>query len=62
MDRENGMPDGKKLEFTNVTADDVAEAAGVSRWTVNRAFRKEASISRKSLEKVMIAAERLGYV
>ncbi|EHS49024.1 transcriptional regulator, LacI family [Rhizobium sp. PDO1-076] len=56
------MPDGKKLEFTNVTADDVAEAAGVSRWTVNRAFRKEASISRKSLEKVMIAAERLGYV
>ncbi|MGK6316451.1 substrate-binding domain-containing protein [Neorhizobium sp. DT-125] len=56
------MPDGKKLEFANVTADDVAAAAGVSRWTVNRAFRKEASISRKSLEKVMIAAERLGYV
>ena len=29
----------------NVTADDVAAAAGVSRWTVNRAFKKEASIS-----------------
>lgn len=56
------MPDGKKLDFENVTADDVAAAAGVSRWTVNRAFRKQASISRKSLEKVMAAAERLGYV
>jgi DNA-binding LacI/PurR family transcriptional regulator len=48
--------------ITNVTADDVAAAAGVSRWTVNRAFRKEASISPKSLEKVMKAAKKLGYV
>lgn len=44
-----------------ITADDVAEAAGVSRWTVARAFKKDASISRKSREKVMAAAERLGY-
>lgn len=46
----------------NVTADDVAAAAGVSRWTVNRAFRKEASISARTREKVMTAAETLGYV
>lgn len=45
-----------------VTADDVAAAVGVSRWTVNRAFRKDASISAKSREKVLAAAKRLGYV
>lgn len=45
-----------------VTADDVATLAGVSRWTVNRAFKKDASISKKSREKVMLAAETLGYV
>lgn len=44
-----------------VTADDVAAAAGVSRWTVARAFKKDASISHKSREKVMLAAEKLGY-
>ncbi|WP_444738172.1 LacI family DNA-binding transcriptional regulator [Paracoccus sp. NSM] len=44
-----------------VTADDVAAAAGVSRWTVARAFKKDASISRKSREKVLAAAEALGY-
>lgn len=45
-----------------VTAEDVAELAGVSRWTVNRAFKQDASISKKSREKVMSAAEKLGYV
>lgn len=45
-----------------VTADDVAALAGVSRWTVNRAYRKDASISAKSRKKVMKAAESLGYV
>lgn len=44
-----------------VTADDVAELAGVSRWTVNRAFKKDASISEKSRKKVLEAAEQLGY-
>lgn len=44
-----------------VTADDVAQAAGVSRWTVSRAFRKDASISTKAREKVLAAAEALGY-
>lgn len=46
----------------SVTADDVAALAGVSRWTVNRAFKKDASISTKSREKVMAAAESIGYV
>ena len=45
-----------------MTADDVAIAAGVSRWTVNRAFKKDASISAKSREKVMSAAQALGYI
>ncbi|MFK7893185.1 MAG: LacI family DNA-binding transcriptional regulator [Granulosicoccus sp.] len=44
-----------------ITADDVAELAGVSRWTVNRAFKKDASISTKSLAKVLAAATQLGY-
>lgn len=57
------MPIEKSSPFPgNITADDVAAEAGVSRWTVNRAFRKDASISSKSLEKVRVAAERLGYV
>lgn len=45
-----------------VTADDVAARAGVSRWTVARAFKKDASISDKTRIKVMAAAETLGYV
>lgn len=45
-----------------VTADDVARLAGVSRWTVTRAFKKDASISAKSRDKVARAAEALGYV
>jgi DNA-binding LacI/PurR family transcriptional regulator len=44
-----------------ITADDVAAAAGVSRWTVGRAFRKDASISEKSRRKVLAAAQLLGY-
>ncbi|MES0811719.1 LacI family DNA-binding transcriptional regulator [Roseibium sp. SCPC15] len=45
-----------------VTADDVAAEAGVSRWTVNRAFRQNASISEESRKRVTEAAEKLGYV
>lgn len=44
-----------------VTADDVAAAAGVSRWTVARAFKKDASISRASRDRVLAAADALGY-
>ena len=51
-----------KQQDNQVTADDVAALAGVSRWTVNRAYKKDASISPKSREKVMTAAETLGYV
>ncbi|WP_417691214.1 LacI family DNA-binding transcriptional regulator [Roseibium sp.] len=53
----------KKIDLPeNVTADDVAAEAGVSRWTVNRAFKKAASISPATREKVMAAAQSLGYV
>lgn len=45
-----------------VTADDVAARAGLSRWTVTRAFKKESSISAGSRRRVMEAAEALGYV
>lgn len=45
----------------SVTADLVAAEAGVSRWTVNRAFRSDASISEKSRRRVLEAAEKLGY-
>lgn len=45
-----------------VTADDVAERAGVSRWTVARAFKKDGAISAKARAKVMAAATELGYV
>ncbi|MFV0292965.1 MAG: LacI family DNA-binding transcriptional regulator [Paracoccus sp. (in: a-proteobacteria)] len=58
MDR---MTDDNPDEPVVVTADDVAAAAGLSRWTVARAFKKDASISLRSREKVMAAAERLGY-
>lgn len=54
--------DKKSSQSVSVTADDVAKVAGVSRWTVNRAFKKDASISEKSRLKVMEAAEQLGYL
>lgn len=50
------------LEREVVTAQDVAEAAGVSRWTVTRAFRPGGSISEATRKKVMDAVARLGYV
>ncbi|MER5172827.1 LacI family DNA-binding transcriptional regulator [Thioclava kandeliae] len=55
-------PEASTAYGSYVTADDVARAAGVSRWTVNRAFRKDASISAKAREKVMQAAADLGYI
>jgi len=44
-----------------VTATDVAKLAGVSKWTVSRAFTKGASISESSLKKVQQSADALGY-
>jgi LacI family transcriptional regulator len=44
-----------------VTALDVARAAGVSKWTVTRAFKPGASITEESRRRVMAVADRLGY-
>jgi len=46
----------------HVTSDDVAAVAGVSRWTVNRAFKSQSSISANTRDRVMKAAKELGYV
>ncbi|MGX7875215.1 LacI family DNA-binding transcriptional regulator [Mesorhizobium sp. ORM6] len=43
------------------TARDVAEQAGVSKWTVIRAFTPGASITESSRAKVMAVAEKLNY-
>ena len=43
------------------TAQEVAEAAGVSKWTVIRAFKPGASITPASREKVLDAARSLRY-
>lgn len=43
------------------TAQDVAVQAGVSKWTVIRAFTPGASIAEASRQKVLTAAEALGY-
>jgi DNA-binding LacI/PurR family transcriptional regulator len=43
------------------TATDVARLAGVSKWTVSRAFKKDASIAEKSRAEILEAASRLGY-
>ncbi|MTD27657.1 LacI family DNA-binding transcriptional regulator [Erwinia sorbitola] len=43
------------------TASDVAKRAGVSKWTVSRAFIPGASVSDRAREKVLAAAGELGY-
>ncbi|MFS2222728.1 LacI family DNA-binding transcriptional regulator [Pantoea sp. B65] len=43
------------------TASDVARVAGVSKWTVSRAFTAGASISNTARVQVLAAAESLGY-
>jgi LacI family transcriptional regulator len=43
------------------TAQDVADLAGVSKWTVIRAFTPGASITEVTRSKVMAAAEKLNY-
>ncbi len=48
--------------FTKVTADDVAAAAGVSRWTVTRAFKSDAPVSAQTRANVLEAAKRIGYL
>jgi len=46
---------------TRATASDVAEKAGVSKWTVSRAFTHGASISDRARLAVLAAAKDLGY-
>lgn len=43
------------------TASDVAQRAGVSKWTVSRAFTPGASVSEQAKERVLAAAQELGY-
>ncbi|EKD98640.1 MAG: hypothetical protein ACD_23C00329G0003 [uncultured bacterium] len=43
------------------TAEDVAKEAGVSRWTVTRAYTEGSNISNKSRDLVLAVADRLGY-
>lgn len=56
------MEDTDFFNTESITADHVAKAAGVSRWTVARAFKKDASISARTRDKVLAVAEKLGYV
>lgn len=57
MTEQNNRDSGR----AKVTAADVAERAGVSKWTVSRAFTAGASISPDSLKAVLKAADELGY-
>ena len=52
----------KRLPRQSVTADAVARKIGLSRWTVARAFKNDASISAATRKMVMEAAEELGYL
>lgn len=49
------------IKHHKATASDVAEKAGVSKWTVSRAFTPGASISDSARESVLAAAAELGY-
>lgn len=51
----------KSAKRQKVTARDVAIRAGVSKWTVSRAFTPGASISEKARESVLSIAQELGY-
>ena len=55
------MANKKLSEAIGATSYDVAELAGVSQSAVSRAFRKGASVSPKTREKIMRAAKQLGY-
>ena len=49
------------LKRHKATASDVAAKAGVSKWTVSRAFTPGASISDKARDSVLAIAKELGY-
>lgn len=50
-----------KIKSSKVTSVEVAELAGVSRWTVSRAFAADKPISEEARQRVLLAAEQLGY-
>jgi DNA-binding LacI/PurR family transcriptional regulator len=52
----------KRPPGESVTADAVAKKVGLSRWTVARAFKNDASISIATRKTVLDAAEELGYL
>lgn len=56
MTKDSSAPKQQKA-----TASDVAKLAGVSKWTVSRAFTPGASVSGKAQKKVLAAAAELGY-
>lgn len=51
----------EKSNSKKATANEVAELAGVSKYTVLRAFKEGASISPHAREAVMAAADKLGF-
>ncbi|MEG3135949.1 LacI family DNA-binding transcriptional regulator [Rouxiella sp. T17] len=53
--------DSTAAKQLKATASDVAKRAGVSKWTVSRAFTPGASVSDKAQKKVLAAAAELGY-
>jgi DNA-binding LacI/PurR family transcriptional regulator len=55
------MDSGMSDQNTTVTAFDVAKLAGVSQSAVSRVFTPGASASKRTIEKVQAAAEKLGY-
>lgn len=50
-----------EISDRKVTASDVAERAGVSKWTVSRAFTEGAPVAPQVRKRVLQAAEELGY-
>ena len=57
------MSDGKTLRKSHgvVTAQDVADRAGVSLTTVSRCFSDAGPVSKKTLDRVLSVASQLGY-
>lgn len=55
------IDDSSKSVTRRASSADVARAAGVSKWTVIRAFKEDASISGSARKAVLEAAQQLGY-
>ena len=55
------MADEVVLRGAFVTAADVARRAGVSRSAVSRAFTPGASVSKEARQRILVAADHLGY-